>query len=108
MRGKDASPESFFALASHAEKLGYDSLWCSDHIFFPKLKQSYPNTPHCGLPPHWHEGYWDCFTVMNQVAARTQRVTIGASVLILPMHHPIEVAKQAATLDRFSNGRFVF
>ena len=108
MRGKDSTPEAFFALAQQAERLNYDSLWCSDHIFFPKLRQSYPNTPHGGLPPAWRERYWDCFTVMNQVAARTQRIAIGSSVLILPMHHPIETAKQAATLDHFSKGRFIF
>jgi probable F420-dependent oxidoreductase len=108
MRGTGASPEAFFALASHAEALGYDSLWCSDHIFFPKIKLKYPNTPHGGIPPEWHDGYWHCFTVMNQVLARTKRVTVGASVLILPMHHPIEVAKEIATLDQFSNGRVIF
>ena len=90
MRGKEATPEAFFALARQAETLGYDSLWCSDHIFFPKFTQSYPNTPHGGVPPTWIDGYWDCMTVLNQVAARTQRIRIGTSVLILPMHHPMD------------------
>ena len=108
MRGKDATPEAFFALAGQAEALGYDALWCSDHIFFPKFTQSYPNTPHGGVPPAWVEGYWDCLTVLNQVAARTQRIRIGTSVLILPMHHPVDTAKQVACLDRFANGRFIF
>jgi len=108
MRGSGATPEAFLAVARHAEALGYDSLWASDHFFFPKLTQSYPNTPHGGIPPAWSEGYWECFTVLNQVAACTQRIKIGSSVLVFPMRHPIETAKQVSSLDRFCNGRFIF
>ncbi len=109
MRGKDATPEAFFALAQQAEQLGYDSLWCSDHIFFPKLTETkHPHSADGQLPVAWRERYWECFTVMNQVAARTQRIKIGSSVLILPMHHPVETAKQIASLDHFSKGRFIF
>jgi probable F420-dependent oxidoreductase len=109
MRGKTATPEAFFALAQQAETLGYDSLWCSDHIFFPTLKETkHPHSADGQLPQAWRERYWECFTVLNQVAARTQRISLGTSVLILPMHHPIEVAKQVASLDQFCGGRFVF
>ncbi len=108
VRGKHASPAAFVAQAQQAEALGYDAVWASDHIFFPKLKQSYPNTPHGGLPPAWEEGYWESLSVLQHVAAHTRRVTVGTSVLILPMHHPIEAAKRVAALDQFSGGRFIF
>jgi probable F420-dependent oxidoreductase len=108
MRGKQASPGAFVALAQQAESLGYDAVWASDHIFFPKLTQDYPNTPHGGLPPAWAEAYWESLSVLQHVAAHTKRITVGTSVLILPMHHPIQVAKRVAMLDQFSGGRFIF
>jgi probable F420-dependent oxidoreductase len=109
MRGKHASPAAFVKLAQHAEALGYDAVWCSDHLFFPRLEDAaHPDTPHGGLPPEWTEGYWECLAVLGHVAAHTQRIRIGTSVLILPMHHPIETAKRISVLDQLSGGRFVF
>jgi len=107
VRGKHASPDVMVAQAQQAEALGYEAVWASDHIFFPKLTQSYPNTPHGGLPPAWVEGYWESLTLLQHVAAHTKKVTIGTSVLILPMHHPIQVAKRVAAIDQFTGGRFI-
>jgi probable F420-dependent oxidoreductase len=109
MRGKHATADAFVTLAQRVEALGYDAVWVSDHIFFPKLQEAaHPDTPHGGLPPAWTEGYWESLSVLGHVAAHTQRITVGTSVLILPMHHPIQVAKRIAMLDHFSKGRFVF
>lgn len=108
VRGRHATPEVFVDMARQAEALGYDAVWSSDHIFFPKLTQAYPNTPHGGLPPHWAEGYWESLSVLQHVAAHTRRIAVGTSVLILPMHHPIQAAKRVAVLDRLSGGRFIF
>jgi probable F420-dependent oxidoreductase len=51
--------------------------------------------------------YYEPLTLLSYVAAITQRVRLGTSVLVLPYHHPIRLAKTAATLDVLSGGRVV-
>jgi probable F420-dependent oxidoreductase len=109
VRGQDATRETFDAMVQKAEALGFDSLWASDHLVIPPRRVSrYPGTPDGDFPPAWRERYWDQFTVLTYLAARTSRLTLGTSVCILPMHHPIEVAAKVADLDQLLDGRFVF
>ena len=109
VRGEDATPDTFVAMAERAEALDLDSLWLSAHVVLPpQVKSGYvliPGRPH---PPHWRECYWEPFTVLSFVAAHTSRITLGTSVVVLPMHNPFEVAKQVAEVDQLSNGRFIF
>jgi probable F420-dependent oxidoreductase len=84
-------------LAVRAESLGFDSVWAHDHVF---------NVGHVrerigGRP------YYEPLTLLAYVAARTSRVRLGTSVLVLPYHNPIRLAKAAATLDVLSGGRLV-
>jgi len=84
-------------LAVRAEQLGLDSVWTHDHVF---------NVAHVferigGRP------YYEPLTLLAYVAARTTRVRLGTSVLVLPYHHPIRLAKTAATLDVLSGGRLI-
>jgi probable F420-dependent oxidoreductase len=84
-------------LASRAEELGFDSVWVHDHVF---------NVGHVfdrigGKP------YYEPLTLLSFVAARTRRVRLGTSVLVLPYHNPIRLAKTAATLDVLSGGRLI-
>ena len=84
-------------LASRAEELGFDSVWVHDHVF---------NVGHVfdrigGRP------YYEPLTLLSFVAARTTRVRLGTSVLVLPYHNPIRLAKAAATLDVLSGGRLI-
>lgn len=82
-------------LATRAEALGFASVWVHDHVF---------NAGHVfrriGYKP-----YYEPLTVLSYVAARTERVGLGTSVLVLPYHNPIRLAKTAATLDVLSGGR---
>src|SRR5258708_3733674 len=73
-------------LAERAEDLGFDSVWLSEHHF---LEDGY--SP--GLMP-----------IAGAIAARTRRVRIGTFVLLLPFHHPIRLAEDAAIVDILSNG----
>ena len=84
-------------LACRAEELGFDSVWAHDHVF---------NVGHVfdrigGKP------YYEPLTLLSFVAARTSRVRLGTSVLVLPYHNPIQLAKTVATLDVLSAGRVI-
>jgi probable F420-dependent oxidoreductase len=87
--------QALIELASRAEALGFASVWVHDHVF---------NAGHVftriGRKP-----YYEPLPLLSYVAARTQRVGLGTSVLVLPYHNPIRLAKTAATLDVLSGGR---
>lgn len=109
VRGADATPETFAAMAERSEALGLDSLWLSAHVIVPPQGTSdYAMVPGRKYPPHWLEAYWEPFTVLGYLAARTERLLLGTSVVVLPMHNPFEVAKQVAEIDRLCGGRFIF
>lgn len=109
VRGEDAGPESFDAMARKAEEIDLDILWSSDHlVMMPMIHSKYPGTPDGQMPEGWKRNYYQPFSTLNYIAARTSRIRIGTSVLILPMRNPIEVAAQVAELDRLSAGRVNF
>lgn len=109
VRGNEATPEGFARLAERAEALEIDSLWCSAHVILPpQVKSGYVLIPGRKHPEHWKERYWEPFTVLGFLAGLTSKVTLGTSVVIVPMHNPFELAKQVAEVDQLSGGRFVF
>lgn len=109
VRGKDANPDTFAAIAERAEALDIDSLWLSAHVILPpQTKSGYVLIPGRKHPEHWKENYWEPFTVLSYLAALTTRITLGTSVVVLPMHNPFELAKQVAEVDQLSKGRFIF
>ncbi len=89
--------QSVFRIATRAEDLGFDSVWVSEHVF----NVSYVFN-RIGSRP-----YYDPMTILSYVAAITKRVRLGTSVLVLPYHNPIRLAKTAATLDVMSGGRLM-
>ena len=68
---------------------GYDSIWVGDHISFPIA----------ALDP---------LLLLAQAAAASRRLLLGTAVYLLPLRHPVPVAKQVATLDHLSEGRLIF
>ena len=84
-------------LAVRAEALGLDSVWASDHVFnVSYVLERIGNRP-----------YYDPLTILTYVAAKTERIALGTSVLVLPYHQPMRLAKTAATLDVMSGGRLL-
>ncbi len=88
-------PNILFALGTKAEELGYDSLWTSEHVF----NVSYVGSRLGNAP------YYDSLLSLTHLAAITNDIRLGTSVLVLPYHHPVTLAKQLATIDVFSRGR---
>ena len=82
-------------LAARCEDLGFDSVWASEHVF--NVSYVYDRI---GDKP-----YYEPLTVLTYVAAKTSTIGLGTSVLVLPYHNPIRLAKVAATLDVRSGGR---
>lgn len=80
--------ELLFRVAERAEALGFDALWTGDHIIMNV--------------PNFHS-----LSTLAMLAARTRHVTVGCAVLILPLHHPVIIAKVASTIDYLSGGRLI-
>src|ERR671925_88950 len=85
------------SLAVRAEELGLDGVFVPDHILAKPA-----TTQHYG-------GHWpDPFSLLAYLAGRTQRIHVGASVIVLPYRSALVAAKAAATVDQVSGGRFIF
>ncbi len=72
-----------------AESYGFDSVLSAEHHFKPS-----------GILP-------SPFLICGAIAARTKKIRVGPGVLLLPLHHPVDVAEQACVLDVLSNGRAI-
>ena len=84
-----ASAPAARATVELAERLGFDSLWVGDHVAFP-------------MP------ILDPLLQLALAAAHSERLWFGTSVYLVPLRHPVLIAKQVATLDLLCGGRFVF
>jgi probable F420-dependent oxidoreductase len=103
-RGIDACLE----LARRAEGLGYDSVWVNDHIVLPRQPRTpYPYSPDGAFLMPWNSEFHEPLIVLSALAAVTQRVELGTSVLVVPYRHPAVTAKMLATTDLLSGGRVV-
>lgn len=91
------NPQELVELAELAEASGYDSLWVTEHL----LNVGYIGE-RLGNKPYYHS-----LGMLAYIAARTARIALGTSVLVLPFRHPADLAKFAATLDQLTNGRLI-
>ncbi len=104
--GRLASAPAVVDVAQAAEALGFDVVSVRDHIIFDG---AYISVGMRGEPA----GVGDDRTMLEALetltwaAARTERIGLGTSVLILPNRHPLQLAKQIATLDAMSGGRVI-
>ena len=105
--GPQAQPENLISVARRAEQLGYDSLWVLERLLWPlKPHEPYPASPDGSLP-ETYKSVLDPLETLAFVAAHTEKAQLGVSVIVLPYHTPIELARRIATLDVLSNGRAV-
>jgi probable F420-dependent oxidoreductase len=94
--GRKAGPDGIRRAAIQAEELGFADVWTSEHIIVP-AGAPYPPSP----------VFYDPLLSLTWAAAFTTRVRLGTSVLVLPMRHPLPLAKELATLQNLSQGRLI-
>lgn len=93
-------------LAPALEQRGYESFWVAEHTHIPISR----NTPYPGggdLP----DMYWrtmDPFVALTAAALSTETLKVGTGICLVNQHHPINAAKQTASIDLLSGGRFLF
>lgn len=94
--GHDPSLDHTVEIARECERLGFDSVWVSDHIVFDLSKYGGSSDPVGSIEP---------LTMLSVLATETDRVRLGTMVLCNEFRHPVQLAKEAATVDIASDGR---
>jgi probable F420-dependent oxidoreductase len=98
--GSTFGPAVTARLARLCEELGYDSIWAGEHVVLPS-----PRVPPAPMNPE--DPILDPMVHLAFVAGITERVLLGTGIIILPQRNPLVLAKQIASLDVLSNGRFL-
>jgi probable F420-dependent oxidoreductase len=89
-----------------AEERGFESLLFPEHTHIPAARQT-PYPAGGELPPEYSRLY-DPFVALTAAAAATERIRIGTGICLVIQRDPIVTAKEVASLDRLSGGRFLF
>jgi probable F420-dependent oxidoreductase len=97
---------SMAELAPAAEQLGFESLWVAEHSHIPASRES-PYPAGGELPKHYFHTM-DPFVALTVAAMASKTIRIGTGICLLIQRDPIHTAKEAASLDHVSNGRFIF
>ena len=106
--GPAATRGNLLAFAREMERLGYESLWASDHIVIPySIASRYPYSPTGQFPLPPDATFLEPLTALALVAGVTERPRLGTTILVLPHRHPVLAAKMLATLDHLSDGRVI-
>jgi probable F420-dependent oxidoreductase len=103
------SPRHLPDVAALAEAHGFTSVWVPEHLVFPvDIPPAYLYSVD-GYPPMRSDSpAYDPWIILATVAARTTTIRLGTNVYILPLRHPVSVARSVVTLDRVSGGRVNF
>jgi probable F420-dependent oxidoreductase len=92
--GRDATPDGIRRTAELAEELGFASVWTTEHIIVgAEAADMYGRV-------------YDPLVTLAWVAASTERIALGTSIVLVPLHNPMHLAKEVATLQELSGGRF--
>ena len=93
--GEGSSPAGIRALAEAAEEHGADSVWATEHLLVgPEAAEPYGRV-------------YAPLVTLGWLAGLTERVALGTSILLAPLHDPVHLAKEAATLQELCGGRLL-
>jgi probable F420-dependent oxidoreductase len=103
-----ADPDYVVGVATAAESLGAESIWAVEHVVVPvDYSSRYPYAPDGRMPLTGEHAIPDPLDWLAFVAGVTSTLRLGTAMLILPEHHPVELAKRLATIDTLSRGRLL-
>ena len=92
--GLDSKPDGIRRIAEAAEELGFESVWATEHIIVgPEAVDPYGRV-------------YAPLVTLGWIAGFTERIGLGTSIVLVPLHHPMLLAKEVATLQELSGGRF--
>jgi probable F420-dependent oxidoreductase len=91
-----ARPEGMLAATLTAERLGWHSVWTTDHVLIDSAERG-ANYRHI----------YEALTVLAWLAGQTETIRLGMSVLVVPMRNAVVLAKELATIDALSGGRLI-
>jgi probable F420-dependent oxidoreductase len=92
--GPDSSPDRIRRFVELAEELGFESVWTTEHMIVgPEAVDRFGRV-------------YDPLVTLGWIAGWTERIGLGTSIVLVPLHHPIHLAKEVATLQELSGGRF--
>ena len=95
-------------LARRAEELGFESFWVPEHPILPvKTSSPWPGSPD-GVIPKVYADIVDPFVALARASAVTSTIKLGTGICLVPERNPLLLAKEVATLDMYSGGRFLF
>jgi probable F420-dependent oxidoreductase len=92
--GAGSNPDGIRRVAALAEELGFHSVWTTEHIIVGPE----------GVDPYGR--VYDSLVTLGWIAGWTERVGLGTSIILVPLHNPMRLAKEVATLQELSGGRF--
>jgi probable F420-dependent oxidoreductase len=99
--GVSALPEELVVTAQAAEAAGFESIWAGEHVVLPD-----PQAPPSPMGPQ--DPALDPLVALTSAAAHTSTVRLATGIVILPQRNPVVLAKEIASLDVLSRGRFTF
>ena len=97
--GPNVAPDQLADIARTAEAAGFESLWAGEHVILPN-----PQVPPSPMAPQ--DPALDPLLALAWAAAATTTIRLATGIVILPQRNPVVLAKQVATLDVLSGGRF--
>ena len=94
-------------MAKKAEDLGFESIWYAEHAAVPVHSDSpFPATG--GDIPWTYSHFTDPYIALARASGATSKIMLGTGITLVPERNPLLLAKEIASLDRFSGGRFLF
>jgi probable F420-dependent oxidoreductase len=97
------------AVGRMADELGFDSIWCNDHLAMPSARDGAGGQPahEAAYGEHRGQSIYEPLIVLAFLAGVTRRVLLGTSVYLVALRNPLLAAKQAVSLDQLCDGRLV-